>query len=66
MWWFTPAIPAHRRWRQEDWEFEAILGYTARSCPKKKCEKISQVYVKHYSLSVSLFKIRSNTYFFRK
>jgi hypothetical protein len=26
VWWFTPAIPALRRWREEDWEFETNVG----------------------------------------
>jgi predicted glycosyl hydrolase (DUF1957 family) len=25
-WWYIPIIPAFRRLRQEDWEFEASLG----------------------------------------
>jgi hypothetical protein len=31
-----PVIPALRRLRQEDLECEAILGYIARLCLKKK------------------------------
>jgi hypothetical protein len=27
LWWYTPAIPALRRQRQEDHECEVILGY---------------------------------------
>jgi hypothetical protein len=26
-WWYTPVIPALRKLRQEDHEFEASLGY---------------------------------------
>jgi hypothetical protein len=41
-WWYTPVIPALRRWRQEDKKFETSLDYVARPCLKntrqKKCE----------------------------
>jgi hypothetical protein len=33
---YKPVIPDFRKLRQEDWEFEAKPGYTARSCLKKK------------------------------
>jgi hypothetical protein len=33
VWWHTSVIPALRRWRQEDCEFEASLGYIANSRP---------------------------------
>jgi hypothetical protein len=29
VWWYTPVIPALRRLRQEDLEFEASLGYVS-------------------------------------
>jgi hypothetical protein len=31
-WWCMPVLPAHRRLRQEEWEFRGNLGYTERSC----------------------------------
>jgi hypothetical protein len=37
---YTPVMPAQRRLRQEDSEFEAILGYM-RPCFKKKKEKFA-------------------------
>jgi hypothetical protein len=33
-WWCKPVIPALRRLRQEDSEFKASLGYTAKPCVK--------------------------------
>jgi hypothetical protein len=33
--WYTPVIPALRRVRQEDLEFEVCLDYTERPCLKK-------------------------------
>jgi hypothetical protein len=36
VWHCTPIIPALRKVRQEDCEFKASLGYTAKPCFKKK------------------------------
>jgi hypothetical protein len=36
MWWCTPVIPALRRLRQEDQEFEASLGNIVRTVSKPK------------------------------
>jgi hypothetical protein len=36
---YTPVIPALRRLRPGDWEFEVCMGYIARSCLKKKKER---------------------------
>jgi hypothetical protein len=33
-WWLMPVTPAHKRLSQEDWEFEASLGYIVRPCLK--------------------------------
>jgi hypothetical protein len=38
-WWYTYAIPALRRLRQEDLKFKASLGYTARPHLKRKKER---------------------------
>jgi hypothetical protein len=35
-WWFGPATPALGRQMKEDHEFQPSLGYTVRSCIKKK------------------------------
>jgi hypothetical protein len=34
--WLVPVIPALRRMRREDDEFQASLGYIVRPCLKKK------------------------------
>jgi hypothetical protein len=38
-WWYIPVIPALRRLRQEDYEYEASLNYIAKFCLKKKKER---------------------------
>jgi hypothetical protein len=35
VWWYTPVIPALRKLRQEDCEFEASLDCTVRCVSKK-------------------------------
>lgn len=35
MCWYTPATPTLGRLRQEDYDFEASLGYTASGSPKE-------------------------------
>jgi hypothetical protein len=34
--WYTPAISAHGKLRQEDLKFKGSLGYTVRPCLRKK------------------------------
>jgi hypothetical protein len=47
--WYTPIIPALRRSKQKDHEFEASLGYTARTCLKKRKRKfVVLTFVKCY------------------
>jgi hypothetical protein len=40
--WHTSVIPALRRLRQEDHEFEASLVYILRSCLQKEKKKMSK------------------------
>lgn len=41
----TPIIPAFRRRRQEDKEFEASLGYIASSVSNKISAKINKIHI---------------------
>jgi hypothetical protein len=39
MCWYVPVIPALGSLKQEDFEFDVSLGYTARLCLKTKQKK---------------------------
>jgi hypothetical protein len=39
VWWYTPAIPALRRLRQEALELEASLGSIGRTCLKNETKQ---------------------------
>jgi hypothetical protein len=41
-------MPALKRWRQEDGEFEASLGYILRTCLKNKERKKSLLDTLHH------------------
>jgi hypothetical protein len=46
-WVIIPVIPALRKLRQEDYKFEASLGYIVKPCLKKK--KSSFIFIFHIS-----------------
>jgi hypothetical protein len=54
LWWCRPTIPALRRWRQEDLELQAGLGYIVRTCFKKLKKKKKE----HISLKKSWGKVK--------
>jgi hypothetical protein len=41
--WLTPGIPALRKLRQKDLEFEDSMSYIARPYLKKQCEMLGMV-----------------------
>lgn len=55
VWWCTPLSIAFRSLRQEDFEFEAILGNLGRSCLKTRHQK-------HNSLKSSIVRANSRCF----
>jgi hypothetical protein len=39
IWWLTPVVPALKKLRQEDLQFQASLDYNAETIPLKKNKK---------------------------
>lgn len=52
--WYTPTIPALRRLRQEDCEFEASLSSTVRPCLKR----VNEVLFSHLTNEAGPWLIR--------
>jgi hypothetical protein len=52
VWWCTSVIPALRRQKQEDVEFEVILDYLVRICLKPSLPQINKIKTKKTSTVV--------------
>jgi hypothetical protein len=47
IWWFTPLIPALRRYRKENHEFETSLGSHSQIISQDVCICSAQTYLKN-------------------